>query len=506
MRLIHLSTTADPVGGAEVYALGLVEELRRRGHEVGFFGTSTERSVSRPELRVVQRADYDKELLLQDPGTLQALRDYLDEFDPELIHIHNLYALGIDLVRVLAETGIPLVQTVHDFAAVCPISWCVRGDGTSCAGGAGAQCFQHDCSSNHSFDAKDALVTRLREELLRGSVRAFLCPSHHLVRTLTDRGFQNVCHLPYFAPVEGAAAEGKRELERLVFLGRLTPEKGLTFLLRAMPAVVERFPSVELAIVGDGPQREELEDLVESLGLESTVKFTGKVSHERVQELMRTATAGLVPSIWTENSPVSIYESMIAGLPMIGSRIGGIPDLIDDGRTGFLFEPRNETEIAASITRFLSLSIEQRQAFSMAAREKGKGYTREKNVRSVEAIYAEVLGAVNGSRSESAPTVSFDEDMQAIMHRLLGELYSFHDLADAQVGFIRELEGEISDLKHGKLRPTSLKRRARGFARKLGLPKVLGAGAPKRNGLQPMSLKRRAREYARKLGLPKVFR
>ena len=474
MRLIHISTSADPIGGAEIYALGLVEELRRRGLEVGFFGTSSRRSESRPELRIVRRTGYDKNLLLQDPVTLQALRNYLDEFDPELIHIHNLYALGIDLVRMLAETGIPLVQTVHDFSAVCPISWCVRGDGTSCAGGAGAQCFQHDCSKNHPFDAKDVLVTRLREELLRGSVRAFMCPSHHLVRTLTDRGFQNVHHVPYFAPVDGAAPNGEREREHLVFLGRLTPEKGLTFLLRAMTAVVERFASVKLSLVGDGPQRKELERLVKKLGLKSTIDFTGKVSHERVQELMRTATAGLVPSIWTENSPVSIYESMVAGLPMIGSRIGGIPDLIDDGRTGFLFEPRNETEIATCITRFLSLSSEDRQGFAKAAREMAKGYTREKNVEAIETIYTDVLRSANGRHREATPTVSFDEDMQALMHHLLSELYSWHDLADAHVGLIRELESEISNMKRfgGFLRPSSLKRTARSYARKLGLPKI----------------------------------
>jgi len=479
MRLLHLNICADPVGGAEIYALGLVDELRRRGHEVGFFGTSPHRSERSFDLCVVQRPINDKRLLLQDPVTLQAFSEYLEEHSPDLVHVHGIYTFGIDLLRRLAESGIPVVQTVHDFALLCPNSWCVRGDGTSCPGGAGAQCFQNDCKENFPFDAKDVLFTRFREELVRRCVRAFLCPSHHLVQTLSNRGFQNVHHVPYFADVQLSADDRPRKDNQLIFLGRLNREKGLDSLLRAMPAVVEQLPEVKLSIVGEGPHMETLVQLTRELSLTGSVDFPGKVTHENVQELMRTSTAGVVPSIWTENSPVMIYESMIAGLPMIGSRIGGIPDLIDEGRTGFLFEPRNEEEIAACILRFLSLGPDQRRAFSEAARIKGQGYTREKNVLAVESCYARALDPAGSGPPPARATVSYDDDLQAILHQLLGELYSWNDMVESHISYIHKLENDIRFLEkvirgesHGRGQRVRLKQGVRALARALRLPKI----------------------------------
>src|SRR5688572_16424684 len=156
VRILQFNTYADPVGGAEVYALTLTRELRDRGHVVGFFGTSATREVDEEHLRVVRRPTYDARLLWGDPPVSRGLEAFARRLQPDLIHIHNVFALGLDVLETLGLLGVPTVQTVHDFNRVCPNSWCVRGDGTICPGGIGAQCFRHDCHENYPFDAQVA--------------------------------------------------------------------------------------------------------------------------------------------------------------------------------------------------------------------------------------------------------------------------------------------------------------------------------------------------------------
>ena len=143
MEILQVNSYADVVGGAEVYALALTRELRARGHRVRFFGTSERRSADDEHERVVRRTPYDARLLVHDAAVRDALAETLSRARPDLVHLHNVYAFGLDVIETLAASGVPMVQTVHDAHLICPNSWCVWPDGTPCAGGIGAQCFQH---------------------------------------------------------------------------------------------------------------------------------------------------------------------------------------------------------------------------------------------------------------------------------------------------------------------------------------------------------------------------
>ncbi len=481
MRILQVNSYADPVGGAENYMLALGSELERRGHSVGLFGTSPDRDVVGERIRVPRRPRYDRAALIQDPGTTAALSSFVERFDPDLIHAHNLFSLGQDLVRTLGSFGIPLVQTFHDYGVVCPNSWCVRGDGTPCTGGAGAQCFRHRCQQNYPFDPEHVFLTLLRQNQLASSIDVALCPSQHLAKLLARHGFPDVRPLPYFVErtAEPSRATARAPAE-LLFLGRLEPEKGLAHLLDALPRILEVEPRTRLTLVGDGSAAAALHAKVRELGLDARVDFHGKVEHERVREFHARATALVLPSIWSENSPLAIYEALAIGLPVLGSRVGGIPELIEDGQTGFLFEPRDPADLAEKALKLLGLPPAERERMALRMRERARELSPEQHLDRLEEIYDEILA--RPARRAQPASLRLDERLEEILARLFGK-EAPHER------HIRDLVGQIGELKAyvGKLesdnrqlashtarkgRRSGLLQLVRTFARHLGLPKV----------------------------------
>jgi len=440
VRILQFNNYADPVGGAEVYALALTRELGRRGHEVGLFGTSPDREVDEPHLRVVRRPRYDAAVLAEEPAVRAALLRFAGAVRPELVHVHNVYSLGLDTLVALGTLGVPIVQTVHDFSLLCPNAWCVRGDGTNCAGGAGAQCFAHGCDKNYPFDPEVALHTLAKQRALRERVDLTLCPSVRLCELMRAHGARDVRRLPYFiepipVPLDGAAQRAEHEL---VFLGRLEPEKGVDTLLAAMPAILAGEPRTRLTIVGGGSLAEPLERRARELALGDAVRFQRQLPRAELGRFYATATACVLPSIWTENSPLVAYECLSAGLPMIASRIGGIPDLVEDGECGFTFRPRDAADLAQQALRLLRLSGTERARLSAAMRERSRAFRVDEHMAQLEPLYADLV-----RRSATAPRRELDDDWAALLQRIGGETRRLQRLAADQEGYIRHLEGEL---------------------------------------------------------------
>jgi glycosyltransferase involved in cell wall biosynthesis len=421
MRILQISAFADRVGGAEIYMRGLADELERRGHAVGRFGTSLEEPVDEKNVCIVRRERFDPTRLVRDEEILGALRRLIDRTDPEIIHLHNLYSLPIDVDCFLAGCGRPVVQTVHDLSTVCPNGWGVHPDGTLCPGGADSKCFQHDCALNYPFDAKLVLLAGLRHRYLASFVEVMICPSRYYADIIENHGFRDVRHLFYFvdaANLEGPV--GRREERSLLFLGRLGPEKGVRHLIDAMPRILAEEPGTRLTLVGDGREEAALRTQAERLRLGDAVVFRGRVPYEQVKTFYATATLLMLPSVWCENSPLTIYECMGVGLPIVGSRIGGIPDLVEDGVTGRLVEPRNPRALADKVVRLLR-APEERARMAERMVERSRRLTRRENVDRVESIYREVLAR---ERPAARPPLTWplDDGFVTVLHHLVGDL------------------------------------------------------------------------------------
>jgi glycosyltransferase involved in cell wall biosynthesis len=145
----------------------------------------------------------------------------------------------------------------------------------------------------------------------------------------------------------------------ILFVGRLVEWKGIDTLIRSMIIVRKAIPGSSLNIVGEGPLREPLQRLVQDARLTGTVSFCGGVSNEDLEKLYNSASVFVLPSrpynsLVMEGLGVVLLEAMSHGVPVIGSNVGGIPDIINDGKNGFLFPCEDEKDLSEKIIRLLS--------------------------------------------------------------------------------------------------------------------------------------------------------
>jgi glycosyltransferase involved in cell wall biosynthesis len=424
MRILQLNTFWDRVGGAEIYLHGLVDALRERGHDVAVFASSLERELDEPQARVVKRPEFDGARLVRDEALTRALRELVARFRPELVHAHNLAAFPVELVAELRALDLPMLQTVHDFSVLCPNSWCVWPDGTVCEGGPGAKCFRHGCEENYPYDGRVVLAAHLRYRLIPKTFDAFLCPSRYLADKLGEHGFAHAEGLPLWIDADGATrpvAPAERDPDHVLFLGRLVKEKGVAYLVEAMPHVRARRPAARLSIVGGGPEREPLERLAARLGVADAVVFHGKVPHADVQRFFASATVQVLPSIWCENSPVTTYESFLTGLPMVASRIAGLPAMVREGETGLLATPRDPADLAAKIVQVLA-DPELQRRLSEGCTAALARYTREKHMARLLEVYDEVVARHRARAAAPAETPAIgDDDLIASLDRLFAD-------------------------------------------------------------------------------------
>ena len=397
LRILHVNMFAERVGGAEVYMNDLVDLERSAGHTVGIFAAHSVNSSTTPELRVVQRVDWDPAGLVGDPPFEQAFLEYARGFRPDVIHVHNLNHFPARIVARIAELGVPTVQTIHDAGLFCANSWLVHGDGRVCEGGVGEKCLAHGCEKNYPFDARSMLGTQLRLEAARRTFEAWIAPSQFFARTARAHGLDPVVRLPYAAQPPRPGVLARPTTPRVLFAGRLVPEKGVDFLVRAWPAVQRALPAAELRIAGDGPQREALQRLASGLGLAVDSIFIGRLPHPEVRRHMLEARLLAIPSIWSENSPLSCYEALQIGLPMVASDVGGLGDLVIDRRTGRLVPPRNPDALAEAIVQALS-APEEWQRWQENGLELVREFEPGRHLAGILAVYDQAAARGLGHR------------------------------------------------------------------------------------------------------------
>lgn len=144
----------------------------------------------------------------------------------------------------------------------------------------------------------------------------------------------------------------------MLFVGRLAEKKGTQYLIKAMPIILEKLPKSKLIIVGDGPEREKLVKMTENLNLENNIIFVGKLKHEDLRKYYATADMFVGPSIVTEKGDteglgVVFLESIASGTCVIGTNVGGIPDIIKHNKTGILVEQKNPNQLANAVLNLL---------------------------------------------------------------------------------------------------------------------------------------------------------
>jgi glycosyltransferase involved in cell wall biosynthesis len=200
--------------------------------------------------------------------------------------------------------------------------------------------------------------------------------------------------------------EGGNPSKRVLFVGRLHPVKGTQYLLGAMSIVHRELREAKLILVGDGEEREHLETLTDNLGIRECVEFAGRVPHERVKDYMNRAEVFVLPSL-SEGFPVTILEAMACGLPVVATRVGGVPDIIKNGTNGYLVDTMNQEQIAEALLNLLQ-DKQLRKDISENNREGVRRYRWDAVAATLEGVYQKSLRT-----SEQLPEHAFAAEQPA---------------------------------------------------------------------------------------------
>jgi glycosyltransferase involved in cell wall biosynthesis len=370
-RVLICSNAYPPnfIGGAELVAHYQARALQDQGWNVAVLAGDPHSRADRYSVRrdshegvtvhriALHPIDYDPNMINFSHRPVERyFEDVLRDFQPHVVHCHNLVGLSVKLLCMARLHGCRTVLTLHDHWGFCYRNTLLRNDVSVCnefSACAGCMPFIHDGNARH-------LPIRLRNDFLAlqiASADALVFPSRYLRDAYRQAGLaaERAHVIPYgidvdrFRRVRRTSARG---MVRFSFIGYLGRHKGIHVLLEAS-AKLARTAEFALNIVGDGDARPSCDEQVKALALEGKVRFWGKLDNARVEEVYRQTDVLILPSIWPENHPVSITEAMAAGIPVIASRIGGIPEQIEDGVTGHLFIPGDSADLARCMLEFI---------------------------------------------------------------------------------------------------------------------------------------------------------
>lgn len=390
MRILLVNKFHYRKGGAETYYLTVGSELERMGHEVAYFSMRHPDNlpcrwdkyfVTQREYNNVKnplKAARDGMALIYSPEAKRNFQALCEEFRPDVVHLNNVHrqiTLSILDAPYLRENKVPVFYTAHDYVTVCPGYLMLDGDGRVCDAcledGHYRHCIERRCvkgsRAKSALAAMEASFNRAHKS--NQWIDKVIAPSRFMRSKLIEGGWSEgkVVFLQNFADdaiLDRAANAGAdatdRENPYLLFFGRLSVEKGVDTLLRAFDAALPSLPqNMRLVVVGDGPDSADFKALASSLGCASRIEFAGYQTGGALQAYVERASLAIASSRWRENMPYSIVEAFAAGTPVVGTDIGGIPELVDEGKTGFICDPGDVQSMADAISRGVSAFLEQ---------------------------------------------------------------------------------------------------------------------------------------------------
>jgi glycosyltransferase involved in cell wall biosynthesis len=265
---------------------------------------------------------------------------------PDVVHVHSVYPMFSPSVLVACrQKNVPVVMTVHSHNLTCP-TWYHLYQGAvceDCVGGHEYRCVVKNCRDNYLESAAYALRSSVarRFRLFHDNVTVLIVLTSFAKAQLMKAGFREdqIQVVPNPASVREHPADPSQG-NYVAFAGRISPEKGLRTLMDA----AARLPHIAFKIAGDGPALQGLKP-----GAPANVQFMGQLAAADLDEFYKQARMLVVPSVWFEQFPMVVLEAMGRGLPVVGSRIGGLPAIIDDGVTGALFDPGNAADLAGQL-------------------------------------------------------------------------------------------------------------------------------------------------------------
>lgn len=371
-------------GGSETYYFTLAEALKSRGHEVVFFAmqdveknlpceqdqyfvsNSSVNGGIKSRLNMVLHLTYSKE-------AYKNMKRLLKDEKPDLVILNLVHKqITLSIIDAIKEYDpkLPIFWTMHDLIAVCP-SYSMRdGNGNiceKCLQGSFRPCVENRCIKGSRLMS---MLSKYEADYIRkkkwyDQVDLYLCPSEFYRNKLTEGKFTSSPIVTLRNPLPlGTTYEISSSNDGYVlYFGRLSPEKGVKTLIEAALKC-----GCRLVILGTGPQEEELKNFAQN---NPNIEFKGFQTGDMLTNYVRNSKCVVLPSEWYENGPYSAMEAMAMGKPLIVSSNGGLPELVDDGVNGYIYE-RDADALAKCIEKMLRLPDDEYKEMARSSLEKAK--------------------------------------------------------------------------------------------------------------------------------------
>lgn len=384
-------------GGAEHVVVRTVEGLVEKGHDV--FVVSSMRSKKGKDIvvnnnsteRVYQFSPRNLYFVLDDhkfPWLIRLFWHVFDAFsgrgigrmevilaeeEPDVVMTHNLKGIGLRIGRLIERLGIPRIHVVHDLQLLIP-------SGLKFAG-------------NEKFSFVTRFFYKIYQRITKflvGNPEIVIFPSRYLKDEYTSAGFfkdSKVVVLPNPAPRFEVKSHQNRVAGplTLLFVGQLEEHKGVSFLLDYMASQKNQD---QLIIAGEGSLTEAVQS---SADKDKRITYLGYIAVDQLLDCFEVVDALIVPSLCYENSPTVIYESLQGGVPVLAADIGGVGELVENGKNGYMFKPGDAEDLRNTIQKLR----ESRQFFSQSRaqiRETVQPYSMENYLGKIEAFFKEITG------------------------------------------------------------------------------------------------------------------
>jgi glycosyltransferase involved in cell wall biosynthesis len=414
-RILIVSNLFPPhvVGGAEIVAYRQAQSLRTRGHVVTIFAGLIAQNERKDWLEVemidglcVWRTpvvSFDPADNFHIPSVAARLRAVMGAEQPNVVHLHNLNGFGWSLVPLIKHLGVPVVVTLHDHSAYCYRATALRPDGSICGN---AEDCAHACRGAIRPAAVGLdLPMRLRRDYVAWALSQadrLISPSRSLAAAVCNSGACDTTKLEVIsngidlAPFRALPKRLTGTVHtRFLCAAYLGEHKGISDVLAAAeilagePDLAGRW---SLAIAGDGYLRPQVEAAVAETQFAGALSYLGRLPHDQMVAEIAASDVVVLPSRWPENEPVVLLEAIAAGVATLATATGGMPDLIEVGRTGDLVPPGEPRMLAAAMAAYVR-SPERAREQGEANLTRRARFTEESAVDAIEAVYERVSRA-----------------------------------------------------------------------------------------------------------------
>jgi glycosyltransferase involved in cell wall biosynthesis len=421
MRILLINYRYFVSGGPERYMFNVTDALTARGHKVIPFSVRYTRNRPTPySMYFVKPLGSEDEVFFREQRftlpTLwrsisrlfyavdveKAVTHVAAEYQPQIAYVlHYLRKLSPSLLVGLKKAGLPIVVRLSDYAMLCPQAHCLR-NGLPCElcvrGNLWPSIHYRCVQSSLAASVLNALATwyhRFRHYF--DLIDVFVTTNQFMYRMMVSAGFpeRRLQCIPTFVDGETFRPNpGFAKDDYLVYAGRLEAIKGIHILLDALALLRRTRPALSLHVKVAGASDERyrvlLKQSVQRVGLQDMVEFVGELSANELSSLLSKARLSVVPSLWYENLPNAILESYACGTPVLASNLGSLRECVEDGETGYLFQPGDEGSLAERLEYCLDHPGRLARMAQKARQVAEEVYSPQKHVAMLESLFNEL--------------------------------------------------------------------------------------------------------------------